>query len=475
VTDSNAKESTQAARSGPAKAPERRSRPGHRRPERGPRCPAVSVGSLGYAHRRLEHLYEIGQVLMRAENADETLPAVIAITTDTLPLRSATFILERQGRRRTFGWKAEGEPAGRLAAARVHAHAAYAYLAGSGVESEDDEAAEHLLPALASGPPSDRAAATRYVVLPLAVARRPVFGALQLESAARLVESDLVFVNAVVNQLAIALDRQATIEARQAATEVRRMAAEDRRVDAEGRKATAELATRWRDDLLAIVSHDLRSPLGVIRMNTSLLLRSLEREASEQSRKHLSAIMRSAERMAFLVEDLIAGASIQEGRLSIERKPTAVAAMVSSAIEAVQPLCVGKALRLESALVADLPLVFADSRRILQVLVNLLGNAIKFAPKGGAIAVRGGRARGGVRLAVTDSGPGIGAEAVPHLFDRFWQGPGGIGHGAGLGLFIVKGIVEAHGGSVWVETEVGKGTTFFFTLPAAQWPVNTAA
>jgi signal transduction histidine kinase len=297
------------------------------------------------------------------------------------------------------------------------------------------------------------------------VARRPIFGAIQLETTASLTESDLVFVNAVANQLAIALDRQATTEARQAAAEVRRMAAEDRRAAAEERLATAEQATQWRDDLLAIVSHELRNPLAVVRMNTNLLLKSVGGEAPEQSRKRLDAIRRSSERMTRLVEDLIATASIEAGRLSIECKPTAVAPLVSSAIETLQPLGARKALRLESALAPGLPHVLADVDRVYQVLANLLGNAFKFSPEGGTVTVKGEPVGDTVRLAVADEGPGIPADKVRFLFNRFWQASSAKGHGAGLGLFIVKGIVEAHGGRVWVETRVGAGSTFFFTLP----------
>jgi signal transduction histidine kinase len=439
----------------------------HAGPELGPECPAVSSGGSECAHRRLEHLYEISQLLTHFESAEETVPAVIALTTETLPLSGAILILEGESRPRTFVWKVAGETADRLAAARVRARAAYAYLVGSRVDPEDDEVRTHLLPETASRPQTEREAARRCIVLPLAVAQRPIFGALQLESASSLVESDLVFVNAMVNQLAIALDRHAAIQARLAAIEVRRVAAEDRRAAAEERRVTAELATRWRDDLLAIVSHELRDPLGVIRMNASLLLRSLGQEAPEQSRRRVNAVQRSAERMTHLVEDLVATASIEAGSLSIERIPTAIAGLVASAIETLQPLGASKALRIESALAPDLPRVFADADRILQVLGNLLRNAIKFTPEGGAITVKGEPVGDTVRLAVSDTGPGISAEEVGRLFDRFWQARRTAAQGAGLGLFIVKGIVEAHGGRVWVETKVGMGSTFFFTLPRA--------
>jgi signal transduction histidine kinase len=113
--------------------------------------------------------------------------------------------------------------------------------------------------------------------------------------------------------------------------------------------------------------------------------------------------------------------------------------------------------------------VWGDHRRLLQVFENLIGNAIKFTQSGGGIVVRGAATNGDVMFSVTDTGAGIAADAVPHVFDRFWQATMGARRlGAGLGLPITKGIVEAHGGRITVESEVGRGTTFFFTIPASQ-------
>jgi signal transduction histidine kinase len=105
---------------------------------------------------------------------------------------------------------------------------------------------------------------------------------------------------------------------------------------------------------------------------------------------------------------------------------------------------------------------------VRQIFMNLLGNAIKFTPRGGTVAVRSEPLGDLLRFSVTDTGPGIPEAEVGHLFDRFWQAPGTAGLGTGLGLFIVKGIVEAHGGEIWAESEVGKGSSFLFTLPAAR-------
>ena len=115
-----------------------------------------------------------------------------------------------------------------------------------------------------------------------------------------------------------------------------------------------------------------------------------------------------------------------------------------------------------------LPRVRADRERVLQVLANLVGNAIKFTPSSGTVTLRARKVDGMVRISVKDNGPGITPEDVPHLFERFWRASGVSEQGSGLGLSIVKSIVEAHGGTLWVESQVGVGSTFFFTLPAAE-------
>ncbi|MFL5489752.1 MAG: sensor histidine kinase, partial [Gemmatimonadaceae bacterium] len=132
-----------------------------------------------------------------------------------------------------------------------------------------------------------------------------------------------------------------------------------------------------------------------------------------------------------------------------------------------RPLAAGTGIRLDTALDDDLPCVVADAARIQQVLSNLVGNAVKFTPRNGRITVSAERIDGEVRFAVIDTGPGIPAEQVPHIFGRFWQARTSDRRGIGLGLAIAKGIVEAHNGRIWVESHVGLGSTFYFTLPTA--------
>jgi PAS domain S-box-containing protein len=228
----------------------------------------------------------------------------------------------------------------------------------------------------------------------------------------------------------------------------------------------AQEAVRAREDLLAIVSHDLRNPLGVVLASSALLLKSsLPPEKEERARRQVEAIQRAGNRMNRLIRDLLDFASIQGGRLSVNRRAQDATAMVTEVLEALEPLAQPKGLRLVRETPADL-CVSCDHDRVVQLFSNVVGNAIKFTPDGGVITVRAALEEDEVRFAVVDTGPGIPAEELPHVFDRYYQAKRKNREGIGLGLSIARGIVEAHGGRIWVESEEGKGSTFFFTLPA---------
>jgi PAS domain S-box-containing protein len=229
--------------------------------------------------------------------------------------------------------------------------------------------------------------------------------------------------------------------------------------------AAARTAIRSRDDVLAVVAHDLRNPLGAILMNAALMRRA-EGEPDRRSRKPADAIERSARRMNRLIQDLLDVARLEEGRLPVEPSPLSVRKIACESLEAHEPVAAAAHVQLRLEIADDLPDVWADHDRLLQVFENLIGNAIKFTGGGGMITV-GARSIGDeILLWVTDTGAGIGVEDLPHVFDRFWQAKAAEGRGAGLGLPIAKGIVEAHRGRMWVESTRGRGTTFFFTLPA---------
>jgi PAS domain S-box-containing protein len=226
----------------------------------------------------------------------------------------------------------------------------------------------------------------------------------------------------------------------------------------------AQQATKARDQVLAVVAHDLRNPLNTISVASQLLLRA---PFEDRHRSHLKTIRTSTDRMNRLIQDLLEVARIESGHLSIVPRPEAVAPMIEEAMTMLGPLAAGRSILLESECEQDLPQVLCDSARVLQVLSNLIGNAVKFTPPEGRIRIRCVALDGEIRFGVTDSGPGIPAPQLPHVFGRFWQANAADRRGIGLGLSIAKGIVETHEGRIWVESTVDVETTFYFTLPVA--------
>lgn len=225
-------------------------------------------------------------------------------------------------------------------------------------------------------------------------------------------------------------------------------------------KQRAEAATRARDEVLATVSHDLKNPVGTIFTSSSLLLEMPLPPDAQQ--RQIEIIRRTAERMDRLIMDLLDVSRMEAGRFSIQPQPEHLLSMVAEARELLGPLAASRSISLGTRLPEHDAVVHADRGRMLQVLSNLIGNAVKFTPEGGAVTVTAQVEDGVVRVSVADTGAGIPEEHLSHIFDRFWHS--GSAGGSGLGLAIAKGIVEAHGGSIWVESS-GSGTCFHFTLP----------
>lgn len=224
-------------------------------------------------------------------------------------------------------------------------------------------------------------------------------------------------------------------------------------------------AIRARDEVLAVVSHDLRNPVGTVFSASDLLL---EVELPpERVREHLAIIKRSASTMNRLIQDLLDVARIEAGGLSVEPVKEEVWPILEEACQMALPLASNKNVRLSLEDVPSLPPVVADRDRVLQVLSNLIGNALKFTPAGGEVVMDALAESGMVRIRVSDTGPGIPAEDHEHVFTRFWQVKRSDRGGAGLGLAIVKGIVEAHGGVAEVHDRSGQGSVFSFTLPVS--------
>jgi PAS domain S-box-containing protein len=221
-------------------------------------------------------------------------------------------------------------------------------------------------------------------------------------------------------------------------------------------------AVAARDTVLAAVSHDLGNSLNAIQLKAHLMLNSPD----SQRRSEGAFISRRAGEMTRLIQDLLDISSIEAGRLRLEKSRQAVIRLLKETLAVWQPQAAQKSLGLACECPdADELDLDCDPNRILQVLNNLVGNAIKFTDPGSSIHVRVEPRADEVCLSVTDSGPGIPEADLPHIFDRFTRAGKGSRPGTGLGLSIAKGIVEAHGGRIWAESQAGVGSTFYFTLP----------
>jgi signal transduction histidine kinase len=227
-----------------------------------------------------------------------------------------------------------------------------------------------------------------------------------------------------------------------------------------------ERAVRVRDDMVAVVSHDLRNPLSTIKMSAALLQQEAPASAKEP-RSKTAIMLRAVDRMETLIRDLLDVTSLEAGGVTLNLEARQVADVLSDAIESVQPVVAAQSLDVTAEAAEPELAIACDSERLMQVFTNLLGNAAKFTPAGGSIRVRALREGDTCRFSVTDSGPGIAKDHLPHVFDRFWQGRHKAREGAGLGLAIAKSIVEAHGGTIQVQSQLGAGATFAFTIPLA--------
>lgn len=234
----------------------------------------------------------------------------------------------------------------------------------------------------------------------------------------------------------------------------------------------AQRAIHARDEVLAVVSHDLRNPLNIF----GLTLRAMRMAAITEGarREILGRAERAYDRMVRLLDDLLDVVRIDEGTLRVKREPVDLSPLLTETVELQRPLAAEKGVALELDPLRETILLELDHERFAQVMANLIGNAIKFTPTGGRVAVRATKQAGAVVIAVSDTGPGIPPEHLPHVFDRFWQSHGFTKQGVGLGLAIAKGIVEAHGGRIAASSEPGRGAVFSFSIPLAQ-PAATQA
>ena len=232
-------------------------------------------------------------------------------------------------------------------------------------------------------------------------------------------------------------------------------------------------AIRARDDMMGIVSHDLRNPASAVKMLArSILAESRDRgDIPADVTERVEIMQQAAAQIDALIQDLLDVTRLEAGRLTVLPRDVDPVPLVEAALHAMRALAESSGVELKATYGESLPMVHADPDRVTQLLSNLVGNALKFTPAGGRVEVHVQAHDEAALVSVIDNGEGIPAEQLPHVFDRFFQVSSsriGSRHGAGLGLPIARGIVEAHGGTIWIESAPGHGTTVRFTLPEAR-------
>jgi signal transduction histidine kinase len=229
-----------------------------------------------------------------------------------------------------------------------------------------------------------------------------------------------------------------------------------------------EAASHHKSEFLANMSHELRTPLNAISGFAQVLRKGLFGEINDKQAEYLDDILASSRHLRSLIDDVLDLSKVEAGQIELNIAPFSVPATLEHGVVIVRERASREGVRITLASDPRVDTVNGDERRVRQVLYNLLSNAVKFTPAGGTVAVAAARVDGQVRVSVSDDGPGIAAEDQVRIFEEFQQAAAGKQHGdgTGLGLALSKRLVELHDGRIWVESEVGKGSTFVFTLPA---------
>lgn len=397
---------------------------------------------LDHANHRLRDLQALSKVALGGATLDESLTAVLTVICGMFAANVAAVLLTSTDgktleRRASIGLADVGDasvPVGSGAAGRIAAaRSAMFFDALEEVEGEGEGEDSAL-----------RASRVRSLIGAPMLARDRVIGVVYVASRDRrgFTYDELQMLERAADRLGTILDNAALHE-------------------------RALGAIESRDAMMGVVSHDLRSPVNSILLGAELIERLLS-EADPRVTRGVSSIKRSAHRMVRMITDLQDVGSIEAGRLSIETRTEDARSLIAEAVEGAQSAAAAHSLRLERRAIERELAVTCDRGRVMQLVANLLTNAIKFTPDGGVITIAVTQiGEGYARFSVEDTGCGIPADDLPHVFDRYWQARNTARLGTGLGLAIAKGIAQAHGGTLCVESRVGQGTTFSFTLPLA--------
>jgi signal transduction histidine kinase len=236
-------------------------------------------------------------------------------------------------------------------------------------------------------------------------------------------------------------------------------------------EVTRKQQIEFKNRFLSHVSHELRTPLTCIHQYVTLLLDGLAGPMVPDQTDHLRVVLKSVNQLHAMIRDLLEATRADSGKLRIEQRCIDIGELIHQAVAMMRPTAMGKNIGIQTLVDDGIPLVYADPDRTLEILINLIDNAIKFTPRDGAVTIKASLVEthpGAVYLSVGDTGGGIPAESLPLVFDRLFQDPNSVDSsrtGLGLGLYIAKEIVNLHGGRIWVASEPGAGSTFSFTLP----------
>ena len=408
------------------------------------------------AERRVAFLAHGSEILHSSLDYEGTFEALLRLIVPDLALFATIDVVEDSGRIRRLH-VVHGDSAMQPIADQLRAYPRdqARYLTRHAIESGQPELIDHVTDQLLSAAAEDEAhfqilralAPASYMVVPLR-AREQTLGALLLARDARgaaYMDADLQLASELAQRAASALDNARLYE-------------------------RAQRAIRARDDVLGVVSHDLRTPLSVISMCATSVLADDANDA-DRTREAMNTVHQSLEWAQRLIGDLLDVTAIEAGGLSLTRRLEDPVLLVSREVFLVQALADERSVVLRTEAPDHLPLVDVDADRIMQALGNLIGNALKFTPGGATIRVGAEEDTGGVRFFVSDSGPGVPDEDRTRIFDRFWTARRtSRTRGTGMGLAIVRGIAEAHGGRAWVEPNANRGATFYLFIPTASEP-----
>jgi signal transduction histidine kinase len=229
-----------------------------------------------------------------------------------------------------------------------------------------------------------------------------------------------------------------------------------------------ETASQHKSDFLASMSHELRTPLNAIIGFSQVLREGMVGDVNEKQREYLDDILSSGSHLLSLINDVLDLSKVEAGQVELAVAPFSLRGAIDSGVVMVRERATNDGVGVTVAESSGVDMIEGDERRIRQVIFNLLSNAVKFTPAGGVVDVSAMRVNGEVRVSVADTGPGIAADDLERIFEEFQQTDAGTAQreGTGLGLALSKRLVELHGGRIWVDSEIGKGSTFVFTLPA---------